>query len=84
LNLTVETKVGKKYALYLPKAIVKALNLKEGDHVLLRVSGASVIIENVHDPIQLALSGTKLASIKPEQVEEISLEEQSRRAKSST
>jgi AbrB family looped-hinge helix DNA binding protein len=23
--------VGKKYAIYLPKAVVKALNLKEGD-----------------------------------------------------
>ena len=84
MTLTVEATVGKKYALYLPKAIVKALNLKEGTHVLLRVSGTSLILENVHDPIQLALSGTKLASIKPEQVEEISLEEQRRGSKSST
>jgi AbrB family looped-hinge helix DNA binding protein len=76
MSLTMEARVGKKYAIYLPKAIVKALGLKEGERVLLRVSGNTLILEALQDPVQLALSGEKFASIKSEQVEAISLEEQ--------
>jgi antitoxin component of MazEF toxin-antitoxin module len=60
----------------LPKAVVEALNLKEGERVLLRVSGSVVTLESLHDPIQLALEGKKFASITPDQVEAISLEQQ--------
>ena len=83
MSLTTEARVGKKYAVYLPKAIVKAIGLREGGKVLLRVSGNTVILESLQDPIELALSGKKFASIRPEQVEAISLEEQARHAKSS-
>ena len=83
MSLTVEVKVGKKYAVYLPKAIVRALNLKEGEKVLLRVVGTTVVLESLQDPIQLALSGKKFASITPEQVEAVSLEEQSTKIKNS-
>jgi len=83
MNLTVETRVGKKFAIYLPKAVVNALGLKEGEKVLLTVAGNSLILEALRDPIQLALSGKKFASITPEQVEAISLEEQTRDAKNS-
>jgi len=76
MNLTIETFIGKKYAIYLPKAIVKALNLKEGERVLLRVTGTTLVLETLQDPIQLALSGKKFASITPDQAEAISLEEQ--------
>jgi len=76
MSLTIKTSIGKKYTLYIPKAIVKALGLKEGEKVLLRVSGNTLIVEILQDPIQLALSGKKFAYIKPEQVEAISLEEQ--------
>jgi len=76
VSLTIETFIGKKYALYLPKAVVKALNLKEGERVLLRVAGNTLVLEVLKDPIQLALSGKKFASVTPEQVEAISLEEQ--------
>lgn len=78
-----EARVGKKYAIYLPKAIVKAVGLKEGERVLLRVTGNKVVLEVLQDPIKLALSGKKFASVKPEQVEAISLEEQASHAKSS-
>ena len=60
----------------MPKAVVEALNLKEGDRVLLRVSGSVVTLESLQDPIQLALQGKKFASITPDQVEAISLEQQ--------
>jgi len=78
MSLTIETFIGKKYALYLPKAVVKALNLREGERVLLRVAGNTLVLEVIQDPIQLALSGKKFASVTPEQVEAISLEEQAR------
>lgn len=81
--LTVETRVGKKHAIYLPKAVVKATGLREGERVLLRVAGNTVVIESLQDPIELALSGKKFASIRPEQVEAISLEEQTSHAKGS-
>ncbi|MEM2936880.1 MAG: AbrB/MazE/SpoVT family DNA-binding domain-containing protein [Candidatus Bathyarchaeia archaeon] len=80
MNLTIEARVGKKHAIYLPKAIVEATGLKEGERVLLRVAGNTVVLESLQDPIELALYGKKFASIKPEQVEEISLEEQASRA----
>jgi AbrB family looped-hinge helix DNA binding protein len=83
MSLTIETFIGKKYAIYIPKAIVKALNLKEGERVLLRVAGNTLILEVLQDPIQLALSGRKFASITPEQVEAISLEEQASRVEGS-
>lgn len=79
-----EARVGKKYAIYLPKAVVEAIGLKEGERVLLRVAGTTVLLESLQDPLKLALSGKKFASIKPEQVEAISLEEQASHAESSS
>jgi len=79
VSLTVEARVGKKHAIYLPKAVVEATGLKEGKRVLLRVAGNNVVLESLRDPIELALSGKKFASIKPEQVEAISLKEQASR-----
>ena len=78
-----ETRVGKKNTIYLPKAVVEATGLKEGERVLLRVAGNTVVLESIQDPLELALSGKKFASMKPEQVEAISLEEQASHAKSS-
>jgi len=76
MTLTVQISVGKKYAIYLPKVVVRALNLKEGARILLRVSGTTVVLESLQDPIHLALSGKKFASLTPEQIETISQEEQ--------
>lgn len=78
-----EAKVGKKYAVYLPKAIVRLLNLKEGGKVLLRTDGSTLTVEPLQDPIQLAISGKKFACVTPEQVEAISMEEQVGRIKKS-
>ena len=81
MSLVIKARIGKKYAIYLPKAVVKARDLKEGEKVLLRVSGHTLTIEKLQDPIQLALSGKKFAHITPEQVEAISLEEQEKHVK---
>ncbi|MFP3984610.1 MAG: AbrB/MazE/SpoVT family DNA-binding domain-containing protein [Candidatus Bathyarchaeia archaeon] len=83
MSLTMEARVGKKYTIYLPKAIVEATGIREGEKVLLRVAGNTIILETLQDPIKLALSGKKFASIKPEQIEAISLEEQTRHTKNS-
>jgi len=83
MSLTVETRVGKKHTIYLPKAVVEATGLKEGERVLLRVAGNTVVLESIQDPLELALSGKKFASMKPEQVEAISTEEQASHVKSS-
>jgi len=81
LALTIETNVGKKFAIYLPKTVVKALNLKEGGKILLRVSGTSLVLESVQDPLQLALSSKKFASVDPEEIEKTSVREQARTVK---
>jgi len=75
-----ETRIGKKYAIYLPKAIAKAIGIKEGDRVRLRASGESIILEIIRDPIELAIAGRKFVSLKPEEIEAISIEEQAKQA----
>ncbi|MEM2367802.1 MAG: AbrB/MazE/SpoVT family DNA-binding domain-containing protein [Candidatus Bathyarchaeia archaeon] len=75
-----ETRIGKKYAIYIPKAIAKAIDIKEGDRVRLRASGESIVLEIIRDPIELAIAGKKFASVKPEEIEAISIEEQAKQA----
>jgi len=76
LNLSAEIKIGKKYIIYLPRKIVKALNIKEGDKAVLTVIGNKVVIELIPDPIELALSSKKFVKITQEELEAISVEEQ--------
>ncbi|MEM2901630.1 MAG: AbrB/MazE/SpoVT family DNA-binding domain-containing protein [Candidatus Bathyarchaeia archaeon] len=83
MGLIVKAKVGRKYAVYLPKILVEAAGLKEGEKILLRLVGGSILIEAVKDPITLALEGWKFASVKPEEVEAISVEEQEKYVKGS-
>lgn len=83
MSLTLKTKIGRKFAVYLPKAVVEALSLKEGERVLLNVMGNVLMLESLKDPIQLALSGEKFASITPEQAEAISGAEQARHVEGS-
>lgn len=71
-------RVGRKYAVYLPRAVVEAVGLREGDGLLIRVEGGRIVLELVRDPIRLALAGRKFASVSPEEVEAVSLEEQAR------
>ncbi len=84
MTLTVQTFIGKRYAVYIPKTIVRALNLKEGGKIILRVSGTSLVLETIQDPIHLAISGKKFASITPEDVERTSLREQGKNVQSSS
>ena len=83
MSLTVEARIGRKHSLYLPKAVVEALSLKEGEKVRLKVIGKTIILEVIQDPIELAISGEKFATVKPDSVEAISLEEQAKHRGSS-
>jgi len=74
-----EIKVGKKYALYLPIEVVKTLNLREGDRMLLSLSEGRIILTPIREPLDMALREGKFDSYTPEEVEAISLEEQRRR-----
>ncbi len=76
MSLNIEVRVGKKYAIYLPKSVVEVAGIKEGDRLLLRASKNKIVLEKIEDPLELAISGEKFASIKPEEIEGISLEEQ--------
>ncbi|MDG6950094.1 MAG: AbrB/MazE/SpoVT family DNA-binding domain-containing protein [Nitrososphaerota archaeon] len=76
-------RIGKKYAVYLPKQVVKAAGLEEGDRVEFEVVGSTVEIQLVHNPLALAISGSKFASMKPGEIEELSLSEQAGHARSS-
>lgn len=84
MSLVAEVRVGRKYALYLPRAVVEGVGLTEGDKLSLKVDGTRIVLEPVWDPLHLALSGTKFASVKPEEVEGISLEEQAGHVEGST
>jgi len=84
MTLTVKSRVGKKHAIYLPKRIVEALDITEGQKILLEAAGDTLILKLLKDPLQLALSENKFASITPEKIEAISLEEQATHIKGST
>ena len=71
-------KVGKKLAIYLPKSVAKAAGMKEGDKVEFEVEAGSVALRVIHDPIELALRGSKFAYMDPEELEQTSMEEQAR------
>jgi len=74
MSLTAVGRVGRKFAVYLPRSIVRALGIREGDRVLISVEGRRIVMRVVRDPIELALHGEKFASLAPEDVERISLE----------
>lgn len=65
----VRVKISRKFTLYLPRSITRALDLREGDYVKLRVEGGRVILEPVLDPFDLALRGRKFAKVTFEEFE---------------
>ncbi len=83
MSLTTEGQIGKKYTIYLPKTIVDKAELRVGMKILISVEDNRVIIEPVPDPIDLAIHGKKFASTTIEEIEDISIEEQSKHTKDS-
>ncbi|OYT38461.1 MAG: AbrB family transcriptional regulator [Desulfurococcales archaeon ex4484_58] len=73
----VRVRVSKKYTLYIPKAIARAVGLREGSIVKLRVEDSKIIIEPIPDPFDIALNGPKFAKTTFEEFEKLSEEMQS-------
>ena len=57
----IKVKLSRKNTLYIPKFMAKALGIKGGDTLKLRLEGFKIIIEPVQDPFDLALKGPKFA-----------------------
>ncbi len=77
MNLIIEGKVGKRGTLYLPRSVVKALNLKEGMKIRYTIEGDKLIMKPIFNPFDLALSGPKFAETTVEEFERESEEMQS-------
>ena len=76
MGQAVISKVGKKGAIYLPKHIMRALGVEEGDRVLMKVEGDKLVLEFVPDPFSLALKVKKWAKTTVEEFEAESEAEQ--------
>ncbi|MHB9302313.1 AbrB/MazE/SpoVT family DNA-binding domain-containing protein [Thermofilum pendens] len=70
----VRVRLSKKNTLYIPKSIAKAVGIREGSKLKLRVEGHRIIIEPVPDPFELALHGSKFAETTFEEFEKESEE----------
>ena len=76
LSQIIESRVGKKGAIYIPKRIIEQLGISEGDKVLMKVEGNKLILEFIPDPLFLALRVRKWARTTAEELERESEREQ--------
>ncbi len=76
LTLERRIRVGRKRALYLPREILEAVGLHEGDFVIVRAEGERIVVERAPDPFLLAVKREKWASTTVEEFEEESESEQ--------
>ena len=76
MGVVVETRVGRKRVIVIPKAIAEAVRIDEGQRVRIMAVGGEIVIKPVRDAVWLALYGKKIGRIMPEEVEEESLREQ--------
>ncbi len=61
-------RVGKKYAIYLPKKIVEEVGIKVGDSLIAQVRGREIVLKHVEGKLRVAKPWSK---VKPEEVEEV-------------
>ncbi len=73
-----EARVGKKYAIYLPRAVVRAAGIKEGERVSFKVAEGKIAMEIIQNPLDLAIHGRKFASLSAKEAEETSVTEQAK------
>jgi len=76
VSVVLETKVGKKRVVVIPKAIAEAVGVREGQRIRIMAVGDKIVIEPIRDAVWLALYGRKIGKIMPEELEEESLVEQ--------
>jgi len=76
MSVIVETKIGKKRVIVIPKVIADAVKVHEGQKVRIMAVEDKIVIEPIRDAIWLALYGRKIGKILPEEIEGESLHEQ--------
>ena len=76
MSIVVETKIGRKRVIVIPKVIADAVKVHEGQKVRIMAVEDKIVIEPIRDAIWLALYGRKIGKILPEEIEEESLHEQ--------
>ncbi len=80
MSLVVESKVGRKRVVVIPKAIAEAVKIREGQKIRIMAVEDKIVIEPVRDAIWLALYGEKIGRVLPEEIEEESMREQEKLA----
>jgi len=70
----IKVRGSKKFTLYLPRAIVKAAGVREGNVLRVKVDGSRIILEPILDPFDFALKGPKFAKVTFEEFEKESEE----------
>ena len=75
LTLEKRIRIGKKRVLYLPREILEAVGLHEGDLIIVRVKGERIVVERAPYPFFLAVKRRKWASTTVEGFEEESEQE---------
>ena len=58
-------RIGKKYAVYLPRKLVDELHLREGDALLVKVEEGNLLLKPIRRTVEF------WSRIKPEEVEEV-------------
>ncbi len=70
MELEARVRVSKKRTLYVPNKIARAVGLREGSLVKLRVYGNKIVLEPIPDPFDLALKAPKYAKTSFKEFEE--------------
>lgn len=66
--MSLKVRVGRKYAVYLPKQVVERLGIEEGDILILKVEEGSLILKRVE---RLPKEIEYWSEVSPEEVEEV-------------
>ncbi|AGT36166.1 MAG: AbrB/MazE/SpoVT family DNA-binding domain-containing protein [Thermofilum sp.] len=69
-------RVGRNYAVYLPRRVVEELKLKEGEKLVLTVEGESIVLRRPLDFFEEARRSPKRLRLAPEEFEKTSVEAQ--------
>ncbi len=81
MSVVVESRIGRKRVIVIPKVIADAVKVREGQKVRIMAVGDKIVIEPVRDAVWLALYGRKIGRIMPEEIEEESVLEQEKLSK---
>jgi len=69
-------RVGRKYAVYLPRRVVEELKLREGEKLILTVEGQRIVLRRPLDFFEEARQPPKKLRMAPEEFEKTSVEAQ--------